>query len=274
MQRGGLSRAITGVVALLAVLLTVVGCAKKPLPPPPAPPPPSALDLVPQRGELRVCSTGDYRPFTYRDPATDRWSGIDIDMAGDMARNLGVRLTIVPTTWRTLVDDLAADRCDLAMGGVSVTLDRARKAAYSDPYLMDGKAPITRCANVTRFQTLEQIDRPGVRVVVNPGGTNEAFVREHIKRATIISHPDNNTIFQEIIAGRADVMITDASETRWQHKQHPELCAVNPERPLNFAQKAYLLPRSDLVFQQWVNEWLRQSIGDGTYQRFSRPWMG
>src|ERR1700754_59120 len=74
-------------------------------------PPPSALDLVSQRGELRVCSTGDYRPFTYRDPATDRWSGIDVDMAGDMARKLGVRLTIVPTTWQTLVDDLTADRC-------------------------------------------------------------------------------------------------------------------------------------------------------------------
>jgi cyclohexadienyl dehydratase len=259
---------------LVAVLLASTGCAQKPVQPGPAAPPPSALDLISQRGELRVCSTGDYRPFTYRDPATGQFSGIDIDMAGDMAHQLGVRLTVVPTTWATLVGDLAGGRCDAAMGGVSITPDRARRAAFSDPYVIDGKAPITRCAQVARFQTLAAIDRPGVRVVVNPGGTNESFDRRHLKQATLVPHPDNNTIFDEIIAGRADLMITDVSEARWQAAQHPELCAVHPDRPLSFGPKAYLLPRGDVVFQQWVNVWLHQSLGDGTYQRFSHPWQG
>ncbi|HTF51385.1 MAG TPA: transporter substrate-binding domain-containing protein, partial [Pseudonocardia sp.] len=84
------------VVGLVLVFLGAVGCAQRPVPPAPPAPPPSALDLISQRGELRVCSTGDYRPFTYRDPGTDRWSGIDIDMAGDMAAKLGARLTVVP----------------------------------------------------------------------------------------------------------------------------------------------------------------------------------
>jgi len=262
------------VVGLVLVFLGAVGCAQRPVPPAPPAPPPSALDLISQRGELRVCSTGDYRPFTYRDPGTDRWSGIDIDMAGDMAAKLGARLTVVPTTWTNLVADLTAGRCDVAMGGISVTLDRAKKASYSDPYLIDGKAPITRCSDAGRFQTLAAIDRPGVRVVVNPGGTNEKFAEAELKQATIVPHPDNNTIFDEILTDRADVMITDASETRWQATQHPQLCAVHPDRPLNFVPKAYLLPRGDLVFQQWVNQWLRLALGDGTYQRFAQPWTG
>src|SRR5262249_31114042 len=122
MGRAGPRRVVTSLFGLLALLMAGVGCAEKPLPPAPAPLPPSALDLVAQRGELRVCSTGDYRPFTYRDPATNKWSGIDLDMAGDLARKLGVRMTVVPTTWTTVADDVAADRCDVAMGGVSVTL--------------------------------------------------------------------------------------------------------------------------------------------------------
>ncbi|MDT7696609.1 MAG: cyclohexadienyl dehydratase, partial [Pseudonocardiales bacterium] len=82
----GPTAGLTAVLAVLvAVLLASTGCAQKPVRPGPAAPPPSALDLIPQRGELRVCSTGDYRPFTYRDPATGQFSGIDIDMAGDMA---------------------------------------------------------------------------------------------------------------------------------------------------------------------------------------------
>ncbi|WP_158882099.1 transporter substrate-binding domain-containing protein [Amycolatopsis anabasis] len=256
-------------LALLAVLGIGTAGATSDRGPGPA----SRLDLVQHRGEIRVCSTGDYRPFTYRDPATGRWSGIDVDLAGDLAQRLGVRLTVVPTTWKKLVDDLGR-ACDLAMGGISVTLDRAKRAFFSTPYVRDGKTPITRCENAERFGTLEQIDQPGVRAIVNPGGTNEQFADANLHRATIVRHPDNNTIFEEIIAGRADLMITDATETRWQAKQHPELCAVHPDRPFTFAEKAYLLPRGDVVFQEFVNQWLHLAQNDGTYDRIAKPWLG
>ncbi|MCX2731848.1 transporter substrate-binding domain-containing protein [Saccharopolyspora sp. NFXS83] len=232
----------------------------------------STMDAIAERGELRVCSTGDYRPFTYRD-ANGAWSGIDIDMARDLAAELGVRATIVATTWESLSEDFA-QRCDIAAGGVSVTLKRAKEAFFSDAYVVDGKTPITRCENAARFLTLEQIDRPGVRAVVNPGGTNEKFAREKLHRAEIVPHPDNNTIFEEIRSGRADLMITDGAETKWQARQHPELCAVHPDQPFTFSEKAYLLPRGDVVFQQFVNEWLHLRKHDGTYDRIARPWIG
>ena len=222
-----------------------------------------------------MCSTGDYRPFTYLDPATGRWSGIDVDLAGNLAQRLGVRLDLVHTTWGTVLADLTGGRCDAAMGGISVTADRAAKANYSDPYLVDGKAPITRCADASRFQTLAEIDQPGVRVIVNPGGTNASYDRATLKRATIVEHPDNNTIFDQLLAGHADLMLTDASETRYQATQHPgQLCAVNPDRPFTSSPKAYLLPHGDTAFQQYVNQWLQTALTDGTYERLSKPWTG
>lgn len=63
-------------------------------------------------------------------------------------------------------------------------------------------------------------------MIVNPGGTNEAFAKANIHQATVITHSDNTTIFDKIVAGRADVMITDGSETEYQAKLHPELCAL------------------------------------------------
>ncbi|RKT82552.1 cyclohexadienyl dehydratase [Saccharopolyspora antimicrobica] len=266
-KRFGVGLVVAGVVAVSA------SCA--PAPEAAA----NRLDEVVQRGELRVCSTGDYRPFTYRDETgshpdpDDAWSGIDIDMARHLAEQLGVRATIVPTTWKTLVEDFTA-KCDIAVGGVSITLDRAREAFFSTAYVVDGKTPITRCENAARFQTLEQIDQPGVRAVVNPGGTNEKFARANLKRATIVDHPDNNTIFQQIIDGKADLMMTDAAETRWQAKQHPELCSVHPEQPFTFSEKAYLLPEGDVVFQQYVDQWLNLAMHDGTYDRIAEPWIG
>ena len=116
-----IGRVVAGVVAALAL---VSGCSAEPEPEPAAAAPASVLDAVLANGEIKICSTGDYRPFTYLDEATGQWEGIDVDMAGDLAAELGVRLTIVKTTWSNLVDDLGRT-CDIAMGGISVTTERA-----------------------------------------------------------------------------------------------------------------------------------------------------
>ncbi|MBN9733671.1 ABC transporter substrate-binding protein [Pseudonocardia sp. P1] len=233
-----------------------------------------ALARIAESGELRVCSTGDYRPLTHL-AADGTWSGIDVDMARDLAAELGARTTMVETTWSGLLDDVVAGKCDIAVGGVSITPDRAERAAFTIPYLRDGKTPIVRCPDAERFRTVADIDRPGVRAVVNPGGTNERFARENLRNATIVPHPDNNTIFDVVADGGADLMVTDAIETRWQAAQRPgELCAVHPEDPFTDSEKAYLTQAGDPAFTQRVDVWLKTARTDGTWERFARPWLG
>jgi cyclohexadienyl dehydratase len=234
------------------------------------------LQQIIARGTLRVGTTGDYKPFSYRNGDNDSFVGLDIEIAQGLADSLGVKLELVPTTWPTLMADLQADRYDLALSGVSVNMERQKQAFFSEPYQRDGKTPITLCKNQSKFQTLAQIDKPNVRAIVNPGGTNEKFARAQLKQAQIIVHQDNVTIFQQIVDGKADLMMTDAVETRLQQKLHPELCAVHPDKPFDFSEKAALLPQ-DIVLKQYVDQWLHQDIASGRFsQRFQRwlayPW--
>lgn len=231
------------------------------------------LDAIRAAKVLRIGLTGDYRPFSAYDAETKEFSGLDVELGRSLAAALGARAEFVKTSWPTLSADLAAGRFDIAMGGVSVTPARAKLGLFSAAVLMDGKTPITRCSLVGRFQTLAQIDEPGVRLVVNPGGTNEKFARAHVKRATVIVHPDNNTIFGEIVAGRADLMITDAIETRYQAKLHPELCAVHPEKPFDHAEKAYFMPK-DEDLKRAVDRWLAEAKRSGAFRRAMREWVG
>ena len=230
------------------------------------------LDEIIARGALRVGTTGDYKPFSFRGQAADAFVGLDVELAGLLAKSLGVQVELVPTSWPTLMKDLADDRFDIAMSGVSISLERQKKALYSIPYLRDGKTPITRCENVERFQTLGQIDQAGVRLIVNPGGTNERFARAHIKNASITVFPDNVAIFEQIVAGRADLMITDAIETRLQQKLKPQLCAVHADKPFDFSEKAYLLPR-DLLWKSFVDQWLHQTIDSGAFAVLLEKWL-
>ena len=233
----------------------------------------SRLDAILERHVLRVGTTGDYRPFTTLDKETSQYSGFDIDMARALAKALGVSIEFEPTTWPGLAKGLAEGEFDIAMGGVSVTLDRQKIGFFSNPYLRDGKTPIARCADQPKYETLAEIDRPGVKVIVNPGGTNERFDRANLHEADVIVYPDNLTIFDALAAGRADLMITDASETRFQAKLHPGvLCAIHPDQPFDFAEKAYWMG-PDPALKAFVDQWLHLVQQDGEFDALYAKWF-
>jgi cyclohexadienyl dehydratase len=169
--------------------------------------------------------------------------------------------------------DFEADKFDIAMGGITITLDRQKKGPFSSPIMREGKTPIARCADQAKYQTLADIDKPGTRVIINPGGTNERFARANIKSAEIKVYADNVTIFDEIAKDDADVMVTDASETRYQQKLHPGvLCAVHPDQPFDFAEKAYWMQR-DQALKDFVDQWLHIAKEDGTFKKIYAVWF-
>ena len=232
----------------------------------------SALDRIRDSGELRVCLTGDYRPFSFLRP-DGQFEGTDVDLAQSLATALKAKPRFVKTSWSTLLNDFTSGACDIAMGGISVTLDRQMRAAFSTMTMVDGKAPIVRCADIGKYASLAQIDSPGVRAIVNPGGTNERYAKANLKQAQIRVYPDNVTIFDEIVAGRADVMITDASETLMQHKLRPALCPVPLDKPLQYSEKAFLLPRDDGAFKAFVDQWLHLAKVTGEYDGVMDKWL-
>lgn len=217
------------------------------------------LAVIRRVGTVRVGTTGDYAPFSGE--RAGALEGLDIELARDLAAAWGVNVLFVRTSWPTLMADLAAGRFDFAVSGISITAEREQVAAFSVPYLFDGKTPIARRADAARFATLAGIDQPEVRVIVNPGGTNERFAREHLTRATLSVHPDNRTIFDEIVAGRADVMITDGIEVRLQSRRRPQLQGTRAD-PFTRAGKALLFPAGS-DFAAHVNPWLAARIERG-----------
>ncbi|WP_342360228.1 transporter substrate-binding domain-containing protein [Terrarubrum flagellatum] len=227
----------------------------------------SQLDAIQQRGVLTVCTTGDYKPFTFYKAEGDLFEGVDIELAKSLAKAIGVEAKFVKTSWSNLMADFTSSKCDVAMGGISVTLDRQKRAFFSQPYLVNGKAPIARCADKDKFKSIADIDKPGVTVIVNPGGTNERFARGAFKTAKVEVFPDNVTIFDQVLQGKADVMVTESIETKVQEKLRPGLCAINPDQPLQYGELGYLLPRGDVVLKSFVDQWLHLAKESGEMQK-------
>jgi cyclohexadienyl dehydratase len=249
--------AVAGV--MLAAVLAAHGVGKTPADD-------SVLKQIQQAGVLRIGTTGDYKPFSYKTP-DGTLVGADIEMAKDLAATLGVRPEFVPTTWKTLLDDFKGGKFDIALGGITVNPDRAAAGDFSIPNVSDGKRPIVRCADKDKYTTLDAIDVPATRVVINPGGTNDKFAHEHFAKAQIVVWPDNKTIFEQLVGNQADVMVTDGVEVDLQTKLHPGvLCPAAVAAPFTHFDDGYLM-RKDKALRAVVDGWMWQAIASGKWKQ-------
>jgi cyclohexadienyl dehydratase len=231
------------------------------------------LDRIVQQGTLRVGTTGDFKPFSFLNPATNDYEGHDIDAAKMLAESLGVKIQFVKTTWPTLLKGIQEDQYDIAMCGITRNLARQKVAALTHPYINVGKSPMIRAADRNRFKTLADIDQPGVKIGVNPGGTNQRFVDANIKKATVVVIERNLSIPEKIIAGEVDAMITDNVEAMIASKADPRLYAVDPENTYTRDDFGYLIPRDDQHWINYVNLWMDLAKLKGDFARLQQKWI-
>lgn len=215
-----------------------------------------ALQKIHKRGVLRAGTTGDYRPLSFLDPATGRYVGFDAELAKDLADDLGVEIEFVPTSWPALMNDVYADRFDLAICGININEERKEKALMSSGYLKNGKTILCRAEDVKEYADLDSLNRKDVRVMVNPGGTNEQFARENLTKAALIIHDVNQQIPARIAEGKADIMITETVEAGYYASHDERLAAPLIHEPFTHGEIGILMPKGSEDLLEYVNEFL------------------
>ena len=221
------------------------------------------LEEIREEGVLKVGTTGDYQPVSYLDPNTGEYVGFDIELAEDLAYDLDVELEYVETSWPTLMDDTLAGKFDLAISGITITDARKEQALMSDGYLENGKTLLCRAEDVYKYTSLESINRPDVRVMENPGGTNEKFARENLPDVTLIIHDVNQEIPGLVASGEADVMITEVVEAGYYVGQDDRLAAPLIFEPFTHGELGVLMPKGSEDLLAYVNEFLDKEKKSG-----------
>ena len=226
------------------------------------------IERIQERGKLLVGTTGDYRPLSYREADGNYW-GFGIEMAEKIAERIGVGIEFVQTSWPTLTADVLTEpqTFDLAIGGITITDTRKKTMLMSDGYLANGKTILCRSSESDRYKSLEDLDKPEVRVMVNPGGLNEKFANENLTHATIIVYDKNEEIPNQVAEGNADVMITEITEAPWYVQNDPRLAAPLLNTPFTHGEIGVLMRRGQDDLLTLINAVIAQMKADGSLRQ-------
>ncbi len=200
-------------VALLAGCQTLGGAGSAPANDP--------LNQIIASGSLRVGLSGDQPPFSMRG-RDGKLMGLDVDLAETLAKAMGLETELVALPFAELLPALESARVDLVISALTITPERNARVPFAGPYYVSGTAALTRSdelAHVTSIDVLNGADR---RYAAVAGTTNEAFARDQLPAATLVSTRDFDEAVELVLAGEVDAVLADFPLCKYAAMRHPE----------------------------------------------------
>ena len=222
----------------------------------------TVADRVQSQSVLRVCVWPDYYGVTFRHPRTQQLAGIDIDLAHELARELGVAVQFFDSSFARLVTDVQAERCDVAMFAIGITPQRQQVLRFTRPHLASDVVAITTRSN-RKIRSWDDIDQPGIVVAVAKGTLHEPLMRARLQRAQLITPETPHAREQEVQSGRADVFMTDFPYSRRMLETTDWARLVTPPRTYHITSYAWALKPGDDVWHQRLEQFMQAIKRDG-----------
>lgn len=158
-----------GACLCLLALLVLAGCAATS---------PSGADFQFNKPVLTVGVSAHYQPVIWKEHG--EMTGLEIDFAKQLAKDLGVKLVIKEYTFDQLFNALEQKEVDILMSGISITDERSEKVLFTKPYLRVGQMAIIRLADAARLASGAEMMSGNYRIGYVKGTTGEDYVAEFI----------------------------------------------------------------------------------------------
>lgn len=232
----------------------------------------STLEQVIDKNKLRV-GFSTFVPWAMKDK-TGGYSGFEIEVAKQLAADMGVAIEFVPTKWSGIIPALLTGKFDIIIGGMGITPERNLKVNFSDPYEFSGMSIVANSKLAAGYAGLEPFNDPNITIVARIGTTAAAAAKKYLPKATIRLFDDEGQALQEVLNQRAAAMVSSQPFPEFQTLKYtdklflPLAGKTFTKEPIGFA-----LRKGDADFLNFLNNWIRVRNADGWLQERYDYWF-
>ncbi|MBV5278051.1 MAG: amino acid ABC transporter substrate-binding protein [Campylobacteraceae bacterium] len=227
------------------------------------------LSSIEASKKMRVCIWPEYYGISYVDPRTQKLIGIDVDLAYQLGRDLGVSVDFVESSFATLIEDIQTKKCDIAMFAIGRTPQRLEHLALTTPHLAsDIYAIATKSSK--RIQQWDDIDKEGVIVAVSKGTYHVEIMQKRLLKAKLLIVDSLHTREQEVESGRADVFMTDFPFGMRMVEQRDWAKLIRPTKPFHITPYGWAMAQGEERFLERVESFIKTIKKDGRLWKAAR----
>ncbi len=231
----------------------------------------TTLQGISKSGELRTCFEAGYMPFEMKAKNGD-FIGFDIDMAKAMAKSIGVKFVPVNTAWDGIIPALLTNKCDVIIGGMTITQERNLKVNFSHPYIVVGQSILLNPKLKGKVTSYKDLNNSKYKVASKLGTTGANAVERYIPKAHLSKFDTETDGVLEVVNGKADAFVYDLPFNSIYAAQHKGKI-VHLSKVFTYEPLAVAVRPGDADILNFVNNFIAQIKGDGTYDRIHHKWF-
>ncbi|KGE00199.1 transporter substrate-binding domain-containing protein [Rhizobium sp. YS-1r] len=220
----------------------------------------STLDRIKQDKQLRIGVTSA-EPWFFKDPMTEKWTGVGVAMGEKLATSLGATLVPVETTWANAVAALQANQIDM-MFVLDPTEERRKAIDFPDAPLFYYAMGALVAAD-SAAKSWEDIDKPGTRIGVTLGTSLDKNITAMAKNAEINRFSSNDEAIAAFAARRVDVVVQfhPALVVQYSRLKLGKVILPTPVNPVPTS--AGLRKETTPAFRNWISEQFAELYKNG-----------
>lgn len=229
------------------------------------------LDDIAKSGELRMCFDAGYMPFEMK-AKSGKYIGFDVDFGKLMAKKMGVKYVSVNTAWDGIIPALLTNKCHMIAAGMTITSQRNMRINFADPYIVIGQSILLNPKLEGKVTSYKDLNDEKYTIASKLGTTGEGAVKKYIKKAQYHAFETEVDAAMEVVNGKADAMVYDMPFISIYAAQEKEKTAAILE-PFTYEPLGIAVRQGDPDMLNFVNNFLRQIKGDGSYERIYNKWF-
>ncbi len=229
------------------------------------------LEVIQERGSLRVVYLSDGLPFAYRN-SEGEIVGYDMDLLQTLASDLGVELELIRLDWETAVAALDEGRVDVAAGGLTVTPSLATQVSFSHSYMDQSAAFVVLDGDRDEFADFDDVRAmEDLTILIMPDAYYRDVVEDGFPKARVATL-DSPQRYLEGETGDGVLLHSAEAGSAWT-LIYPDYSVVVPQGMRMKVPTALGLPRGDLQFVAYINTWLDIAKKDGLQDTLFSNWV-
>lgn len=222
---------------------------------------------------VKVGTASNYPPIAFVEQGDLK--GIEPDLARELVRETGMRVTVKPMQWEQLIPALQQGKIDVIMAGMSITPERARQVSFVEPYMQVGQMVLIREQDVARLAPLGALATPGRRIGVVRTTTGEQLVRARFTQAEVVTFSGTDEGVQALSAGRIDYFVHDAPAIwRYGVSAGPNSGGlIGLYNPLSEEYLAWAVRKNDTALKARLDQAVRNLKSRGVVDKVMNRWI-
>jgi len=230
--------------------------------------PQGLLAEIQERGYITNGVNPEFAPFEFVDESGDI-VGFDIDLANELGKQLGVEVRTQDFAFDGLIPALAGRKVDMVFSALTITPERAKSVAFSDPYF-----EATLCVVVAADETeiTGPDDLPGKKVGVQIGTTGDIVATEQMEGVEVARFQQLAAPFLELQKGGVDAVIIDTPYAELYIAKNPGFKIVGDK--FNTEEYGVCVHLEDEDLLAAINDGLAEIKASGKYDEILAKWFG